>query len=194
MYATLEVVTLRARKGSATMGDLMVPGIQQDDSRDTITRDSLATLARRRSVSQENNRTEAVRKEEKSAERPMTGNAANDYAARESRESYEPSKFSKPSEDSESSENDDSTQILPQSFIPTATGRIRPVAGAFPAIQSTSQEKHAQLRRSIRSLSAGSLRRSGGDAENMDNAGRTATGNGGTSTPRIASSAPHYVN
>ena len=176
------------------MGDSMVPGIQQDDSRDTITRDSLATLARRRSVSQENNRTEAVRKEEKSAERPMTGNtgnAANDYAARESRESYE---LSGSSEYSESSENDDSTQILPPSFIPTATGRIRPVAGAFPAIQSTSQEKHAQLRRSIRSLSAGSLRRSGGDAENMDNAGRTATGNGGTSTPRIASSAPHYVN
>ena len=170
------------------MGDLMVPGIQQDDSRDTITRDSLATLARRRSVSQENNRTEAILKEEKSAEQPTADNAAADRATRESCGSYESSEYS------EYSENDDSTQILPPSFIPTATGRIRPVAGAFPAIQSTSQEKHAQLRRSIRSLSAGSLRRSGGDAENMDNAGRTATGNGGTSTPRIASSAPHYVN
>lgn len=173
------------------MGDSMVPGIQQDDSRDTITRDSLATLARRRSVSQENNRTEAILKEERPTERPTAGNAADDSATHESRESYE---LSGSSEYSESSENDDSTQILPPSFIPTATGRIRPVAGAFPAIQSTSQEKHAQLRRSIRSLSAGSLRRSGGDAENMDNAGGMTTGNGGVPTPRIASSAPHYVN
>lgn len=176
------------------MGDSMVPGIQQDDSRDTITRDSLATLARRRSVSQENNRTETILKEERATERPTADNAADDRATRESRESYESSGSSEYSESSGLSENDDSTQILPPSFIPTATGRIRPVAGAFPAIQSTSQEKHAQLRRSIRSLSAGSLRRSGVDAENTDNAGGTTTGNGGAPTPRIASSAPHYVN
>ena len=179
------------------MGDSMAPGIQQDDSRDTITRDSLATLARRRSTSQENERTEAIHKEGESAEQPATGDAANDRAARESRESYkssESSEYSEPSEYSASSENDDSTQILPPSFIPTATGRIRPVAGAFPAIQSTSQEKHAQLRRSIRSLSAGSLRRNGGDAGNMDGiAGNATTGNGDAPTPRIASSAPHYV-
>ena len=117
------------------MADSVALGIQQDDSRETVTRDSLATLARRRSTSQENDRAEAVRKEEKFAEWPMTGNAANDHAARESRESYESSKSSEPSrssEYSESSENDDSTQILPPSFIPTATGRIRPVAGVFP--------------------------------------------------------------
>ena len=184
------------------MGDSMAPGIQQDDSHDTITRDSLATLARRRSTSQENERTEAIHKEGESAEQPATGDAANDCAARESRESLESykssesSEYSEPSEYSASSENDDSTQILPPSFIPTATGRIRPVAGAFPAIQSTSQEKHAQLRRSIRSLSAGSLRRNGGDAGNMDKtgiAGNAMTGNGDAPTPRIASSAPHYV-
>ena len=182
------------------MGDSMAPGIQQDDSRDTITRDSLATLARRRSTSQENERTEAIHKEGESAEHPATGDAANDRVARESRESRESykssesSEYSEPSEYSTSSENDDSTQILPPSFIPTATGRIRPVAGAFPAIQSTSQEKHAQLRRSIRSLSAGSLRRNGGDAGNMDGiAGNATTGNGDAPTPRIASSAPHYV-
>ena len=172
------------------MGDSMASGIQQDDSHETITRDSLAALARRRSTSQENERTEAIHKEVESTERPTAGNVANDRAAWDSRKSYE-SLVS--SEYSASSENDDSTQILPPSFIPTATGRIRPVAGAFPAIQSTTQEKHAQLRRSIRSLSAGSLRRNDGDAENMNNAGRTATGNGDALTPRIASSAPHYV-
>ena len=169
------------------MADSMALGIQRDDSRETVTRDSLASLARRRNASQENDRTEAVRKEEESAERPTTGNAANDRAICESHESYESSEYS------ESSDNDDSTQILPPSFIPTATGRIRPVAGAFPAIQSTTQEKHARLRRSIRSLSAGSLRRNGGDADSMSNAGKAMTGNGDASTPRIASSAPHYV-
>ncbi len=35
------------------------------------------------------------------------------------------------------------TQVLPPSFIPTATGRIRPVTGAFPAIQSDVQEKQS---------------------------------------------------
>ena len=84
------------------------------------------------------------------------------------------------------------TQVLPPSFIPTATGRIRPVTGAFPAIQSDVQEKQSQLGRSvrsIRSLAAGSLRKSQdstADGNNEDN------GNNGV-TPRIASSAPHYV-
>ncbi len=83
-------------------------------------------------------------------------------------------------------------QVLPPSFIPTATGRVRPVTGAFPAIQSDEQEKQSQLGRSvrsIRSLAAGSLRKSQdstADGNNEDN------GNNGV-TPRIASSAPHYV-
>lgn len=53
-------------------------------------------------------------------------------------------------------------QVLPPSFIPTATGRVRPVTGAFPAIQSDEQEKQSQLGRSVRSvrsLAAGSLRK-----------------------------------
>lgn len=33
------------------------------------------------------------------------------------------------------------TQVLPPSFIPTATGRIRPVTGTIPAIPSDAQEK-----------------------------------------------------
>ena len=37
------------------------------------------------------------------------------------------------------------TQVLPPSFIPTATGRIRPVTGAFPAIQSDVQESSRSL-------------------------------------------------
>lgn len=84
------------------------------------------------------------------------------------------------------------TQVLPPSFIPTATGRIRPVTGAFPAIQSDEQEKQSQLgrsARSIRSLAAGSLRRSqdstaDGNDDDNDNNG---------DAPRMASSAPHYV-
>ena len=44
------------------------------------------------------------------------------------------------------------TQVLPPSFIPTATGRVRPVTGAFPAIQSDEQEKQSQLDRSVRSV------------------------------------------
>lgn len=44
------------------------------------------------------------------------------------------------------------TQVLPPSFIPTATGRVRPVTGAFPAIQSDEQEKQSQLGRSVRSI------------------------------------------
>lgn len=84
------------------------------------------------------------------------------------------------------------TQVLPPSFIPTATGRIRPVTGTIPAIQSDAQEKQAQIGRSvrsIRSLAAGSLRKSQdstADGNDDDN------GNNGV-TPRIASSAPHYV-
>lgn len=84
------------------------------------------------------------------------------------------------------------TQVLPPSFIPTATGRVRPVTGAFPAIQSDEQEKQSQLDRSVRSvrsLAAGSLRKSqdsNADGNDDDN------GNNGV-TPRMASSAPHYV-
>ena len=64
------------------------------------------------------------------------------------------------------------TQVLPPSFIPTATGRIRPVTGAFPAIQSASQTEQAQRRRSIRSLAAGSLRRTNiGNAEKAGDVG-----------------------
>ena len=37
------------------------------------------------------------------------------------------------------------TQVLPPSFIPTATGRVRPVTGAFPAIQSDEQESSRSL-------------------------------------------------
>lgn len=83
------------------------------------------------------------------------------------------------------------TQVLPPSFIPTATGRVRPVTGAFPAIQDE-QEKQSQLGRSVRSvrsLAAGSLRKSqdsNADGNDDDN------GNNGI-TPRMASSAPHYV-
>lgn len=84
------------------------------------------------------------------------------------------------------------TQVLPPSFIPTATGRIRPVTGAFPTIQSDEQEKQSQLgrsARSIRSLAAGSLRKSqdstaDGNDDDNDNNGVA---------PRMASSAPHYV-
>lgn len=70
------------------------------------------------------------------------------------------------------------TQVLPPSFIPAATGRVRPVAGAFPAIQSDEQEKQSQLSRSvrsIRSLAAESLRKSqdstadGNDDDNGNN-------------------------
>ena len=85
------------------------------------------------------------------------------------------------------------TQVLPPSFIPTATGRIRPVTGTIPAIQSDAQEKQAQIGRSvrsIRSLAAGSLRKS----QDSDADGSTdGNGNSGSITPRIASSAPHYV-
>lgn len=80
------------------------------------------------------------------------------------------------------------TQVLPPSFIPTATGRIRPVTGTIPAIPSDAQEKQAQIGRSvrsIRSLAAGSLRKS----QDFDADGSTD----GSITPRIASSAPHYV-
>ena len=73
-------------------------------------------------------------------------------------------------------------------------------AGAFPAVQSASQTEQAQRRRPIRSLAAGSLRRTNignaekaGDVGSAGSTGRTA-GNGDTPSPRIASSAPHYAN
>ena len=37
------------------------------------------------------------------------------------------------------------TQVLPPSFIPTATGRIRPVTGTIPAIQSDAQKNRRRL-------------------------------------------------
>lgn len=67
------------------------------------------------------------------------------------------------------------------------------MTGTIPAIQSDAQEKQAQIGRSvrsIRSLAAGSLRKS----QDFDADGSTdGNGNSGSITPRIASSAPHYV-
>lgn len=84
-------------------------------------------------------------------------------------------------------ENTATTQVLPPSFIPSATGRIRPVPGAFPAVQSDSQEKQSKRGptvRLVKSLAAGTLRKS--ERQATQDAEDTAA-------PRIASSAPHYV-
>ena len=132
----------------------------------------------------------------------QTGEDANDDAnrAEESQTVKEKDAADGPDNTQQPSISAITTQVLPPSFIPTATGRIRPVTGAFPAIQSASQTEQAQRRRSIRSLAAGSLRRTNignaekaGDAGSAGSTGRTA-GNGDTPSPRIASSAPHYAN
>ena len=212
-YVTLEIVTLRER--STTMVD-KTAGSQQTDQRDADTRDSLAALARRRSnsspiVLQSDVQAAPQEKQEKQEKQSEAGSAlqtgedANDDANR-----AEESQTVKEKDAADGPDNTQqpqmasisaiTTQVLPPSFIPTATGRIRPVTGAFPAIQSASQTEQAQRRRSIRSLAAGSLRRTNiGNAEkaggvgSAGSTGRTA-GNGDTPSPRIASSAPHYAN
>ena len=155
------------------------------------TRDSLAALARRRSnsspiVLQSDVQAAPQEKQEKQEKQSEAGSAlqtgedANDDAnrAEESQTVKEKDAVDGPDNTQQpqmASISAITTQVLPPSFIPTATGRIRPVTGAFPAIQSASQTEQAQRRRS-----AGST-------------GRTA-GNGDTPSPRIASSAPHYAN
>lgn len=195
------------------MVDKTAAGSQQTDQRDADTRDSLAALARRRSnsspiVLQSDVQAAPQEKQEKQSEAGsalQTGEDANDDANR-----AEESQTVKEKDAADGPDNTQqpqmasisaiTTQVLPPSFIPTATGRIRPVTGAFPAIQSASQTEQAQRRRSIRSLAAGSLRRTNignaekaGDVGSAGSTGRTA-GNGDTPSPRIASSAPPYAN
>ena len=195
------------------MVDKTAAGSQQTDQRDADTRDSLAALARRRSnsspiVLQSDVQAAPQEKQEKQSEAGsalQTGEDANDDVNR-----AEESQTVKEKDAADGPDNTQqpqmasisaiTTQVLPPSFIPTATGRIRPVTGAFPAVQSASQTEQAQRRRSIRSLAAGSLRRTNignaekaGDVGSVGSTGRTA-GNGDTPSPRIASSAPHYAN
>lgn len=192
------------------MVDKTATGSQQTDQRDADTRDSLAALARRRSnsspiVLQSDVQAAPQEKQSEAGSALQTGEDANDDANR-----AEESQTVKEKDAADGPDNTQqpqmasisaiTTQVLPPSFIPTATGRIRPVTGAFPAIQSASQTEQAQRRRSIRSLAAGSLRRTNignaekaGDVGSAGSTGRTA-GNGDTPSPRIASSAPHYAN
>lgn len=192
------------------MVDKTAAGSQQTDQRDADTRDSLAALARRRSnsspiVLQSDVQAAPQEKQSEAGSALQTGEDANDDANR-----AEESQTVKEKDAADGPDNTQqpqmasisaiTTQVLPPSFIPTATGRIRPVTGAFPAVQSASQTEQAQRRRSIRSLAAGSLRRTNiGNAEkaggvgSAGSTGRTA-GNGDTPSPRIASSAPHYAN
>lgn len=192
------------------MVDKTAAGSQQTDQRDADTRDSLAALARRRSnsspiVLQSDVQAAPQEKQSEAGSALQTGEDANDDANR-----AEESQTVKEKDAADGPDNTQqpqmasisaiTTQVLPPSFIPTATGRIRPVTGAFPAIQSASQTEQAQRRRSIRSLAAGSLRRTNignaekaGDVGSAGSTGRTA-GNGDTPSPRIASSAPHYAN
>lgn len=192
------------------MVDKTAAGSQQTDQRDADTRDSLAALARRRSnsspiVLQSDVQAAPQEKQSEAGSALQTGEDANDDANR-----AEESQTVKEKDAADGPDNTQqpqmasisaiTTQVLPPSFIPTATGRIRPVTGAFPAVQSASQTEQAQRRRSIRSLAAGSLRRTNignaekaGDVGSAGSTGRTA-GNGDTPSPRIASSAPHYAN
>lgn len=192
------------------MVDKTAAGSQQTDQRDADTRDSLAALARRRSNSspialQSDVQAAPQEKQSEAGSALQTGEDANDDAnrAEESQTVKEKDAVDGPDNTQQpqmASISAITTQVLPPSFIPTATGRIRPVTGAFPAVQSASQTEQAQRRRSIRSLAAGSLRRTNignaekaGDAGSAGSTGRTA-GNGDTPSPRIASSAPHYAN
>lgn len=192
------------------MVDKTAAGSQQTDQRDADTRDSLAALARRRSnsspiVLQSDVQAAPQEKQSEAGSALQTGEDANDDAnrAEESQTVKEKDAVDGPDNTQQpqmASISAITTQVLPPSFIPTATGRIRPVTGAFPAIQSASQTEQAQRRRSIRSLAAGSLRRTNignaekaGDVGSAGSTGRTA-GNGDTPSPRIASSAPHYAN
>lgn len=194
------------------MVDKTAAGSQQTDQRDADTRDSLAALARRRSnsspiVLQSDVQAAPQEKQEKQEKQSEAGSALQ---TGEDANRAEESQTVKEKDAADGPDNTQqpqmasisaiTTQVLPPSFIPTATGRIRPVTGAFPAIQSASQTEQAQRRRSIRSLAAGSLRRTNignaekaGDVGSAGSAGRTA-GNGDTPSPRIASSAPHYAN
>ena len=192
------------------MVDKTAAGSQQTDQRDADTRDSLAALARRRSnsspiVLQSDVQAAPQEKQSEAGSALQTGEDANDDAnrAEESQTVKEKDAVDGPDNTQQpqmASISAITTQVLPPSFIPTATGRIRPVTGAFPAVQSASQTEQAQRRRSIRSLAAGSLRRTNignaekaGDVGSAGSTGRTA-GNGDTPSPRIASSAPHYAN
>ena len=170
------------------MVDKTAAGSQQTDQRDADTRDSLAALARRRSnsspiVLQSDVQAAPQEKQEKQEKQSEAGSAlqtgedANDDANR-----AEESQTVKEKDAADGPDNTQqpqmasisaiTTQVLPPSFIPTATGRIRPVTGAFPAVQSASQTEQAQRRRSIRSLAAGSLRRTNiGNAEKAGDAG-----------------------
>lgn len=194
------------------MVDKTAAGSQQTDQRDADTRDSLAALARRRSnsspiVLQSDVQAAPQEKQEKQEKQSEAGSALQ---TGEDANRAEESQTVKEKDAADGPDNTQqpqmasisaiTTQVLPPSFIPTATGRIRPVTGAFPAIQSASQTEQAQRRRSIRSLAAGSLRRTNignaekaGDVGSAGSTGRTA-GNGDTPSPRIASSAPHYAN
>lgn len=170
------------------MVDKTAAGSQQTDQRDADTRDSLAALARRRSnsspiVLQSDVQAAPQEKQEKQEKQSEAGSAlqtgedANDDAnrAEESQTVKEKDAVDGPDNTQQpqmASISAITTQVLPPSFIPTATGRIRPVTGAFPAIQSASQTEQAQRRRSIRSLAAGSLRRTNiGNAEKAGDAG-----------------------
>lgn len=157
LCVTLGIVTLRAAEGDATMADTTVAEDRQDERHELDTRDSLAAMARRKS-------------------------ARNSADAE-----HQPQHDAAQSQEQQHASDATTTQVLPPSFIPTATGRIRPVTGAFPAIQSVSQTEQAHRRRSIQSLAAGSLRRNAAGTEGAADADDSPT-------PRIASSAPHYVN
>jgi len=87
------------------------------------------------------------------------------------------------------------TQVLPPSFIPTATGRIRPMTGAFPAIQSTSQQMQSQRGRSVKSSSVGALNAFAGATRKTERIDPSTVmqGDAQNAAPRIASSAPHYM-
>lgn len=142
------------------MVDKTAAGSQQTDQRDADTRDSLAALARRRSnsspiVLQSDVQAAPQEKQEKQEKQSEAGSAlqtgedANDDANR-----AEESQTVKEKDAADGPDNTQqpqmasisaiTTQVLPPSFIPTATGRIRPVTGAFPAVQSASQTEQAQ--------------------------------------------------
>lgn len=130
------------------MVDKTAAGSQQTDQRDADTRDSLAALARRRSnsspiVLQSDVQAAPQEKQEKQEKQSEAGSAlqtgedANDDANR-----AEESQTVKEKDAADGPDNTQqpqmasisaiTTQVLPPSFIPTATGRIRPVTGAFP--------------------------------------------------------------
>lgn len=134
------------------MVDKTAAGSQQTDQRDADTRDSLAALARRRSnsspiVLQSDVQAAPQEKQEKQEKQSEAGSAlqtgedANDDVnrAEESQTVKEKDAVDGPDNTQQpqmASISAITTQVLPPSFIPTATGRIRPVTGAFPAVQS----------------------------------------------------------